>query len=298
MSTKNYSTLHFISGKKFYYCSIIFIFSFQDCAVAKMWILLFGISENVVESVCFTSRLSVLLPGHQTKNTRAKKRGTISSTWLEKYKPELPSNAHHSEACTDNLVENEPESKNVPANKVKPVEKGLDDGNSSSGHIKNSCLSIEGLDLVPDMINPQNTSIEVGNNREKSAEVKSVTKSQECTKGRHSNQEHVESESKQSDGEKNLDDKCLNGNPRLEVSDLCQASKKCADVLDSITVTKPITSSSVIERTDPDPRDFLQEVVSKKRKDEGSTLDKEKPSKKLKIESDNEEEVIFDESKV
>lgn len=254
----------------------------------------------MVESVCFTNRLSVLLPGHQTKNTRAKKRGTISSAWLEKYKPELPNNAHHSEACTDNLVKNEPESKNVPANKVKPVEKGLDDGNSSSGHIENSCLSIEGLDLVPDMINPQNTSIEEGNNRKKSAEVKSVTKSQEYTKGRHSNQEHVESESKQRDGEKNFDDKRSNANPRLEVSDLCQASKKkiCTDVLDSITVTKPIASTSVIERTDPDPRDFLQEVVSKKRKDEGSTLDKEKPSKKLKIESDNEEEVIFDESKV
>ena len=74
---------------------------------------------------------SFLLPNHQSRNVRFKKRGAISSAWLQKCKPELPPNEDHQVLNLDELQENLFESENIPSNEQAniAIEKVLDKEN-------------------------------------------------------------------------------------------------------------------------------------------------------------------------
>ncbi|KAJ7385001.1 hypothetical protein OS493_018690 [Desmophyllum pertusum] len=86
-------------------------------------------SEHKLTS-CTKTRISssLLCTGHQSRNIRVKKRGAISSAWLEKYKPELPDDADHLVLPSDSLVENTSESENIFSDEKNSIaeEKGLD----------------------------------------------------------------------------------------------------------------------------------------------------------------------------
>ena len=231
-----------------------------------------------------------------------KKRGVISSTWLEKYKPELPDDAHHNNVCSDNLVENELESNNFVTNDHNSTEEGLNDGNntmSTAGSCESSCLSVEEPGYYG-MESCQISSIAVERNETmKSPEVNSMTNIQEGNeKTSVKKKDVVPSKSKRREQNKNLDNEYLNDDLHPKVTDSCQSLKmRCTVVSDSVTITKPISiSNEIVEGTDS--MDFPQEIASNKRKAEGRSAEFEKPSKKFKTESENEEEMMCDVSKV
>jgi len=129
------------------------------------------------------NRSSVPFSGYQARSTRVKKRGAISSAWLDKYKPELPEDSQHSVLHSDNLVENESEPENILTNEGKSSEKGLNKEKKSlltTGQSESSCLSVEETENKE---KPQYaSSAEERNKTKKSPEVKLMPDSQKSTK--------------------------------------------------------------------------------------------------------------------
>lgn len=244
-------------------------------------------------------RSGLLFPGHQARNTRVKKRGVISSTWLEKYKPELPDDSHHSNVCSDNLVGNEPESDSFDINEHNFAENGLNDGNntmSTAGSCESSCLSIE--EPGYGMESCQNSSITVERNETmKSPEVNAVINIQDGNEETSVTRKDV-MPLKSKRREQNKNHEYLNDNLLPKVTDTCQALKmRCTGVSDSVTITKStIISNELIGGTDA--MDCPQEIVSNKRKAEGRSTELEKPSKKFRTDGENEEELMCDVSQV
>ena len=234
-------------------------------------------------------RSGLLFPSHQARNIRVKKRGVVSSTWLEKYKPVLPDDLHHSNVCSDSLVGNEPESDNFVTNGLNSTEKGLNDENNTirtAGACENSCLLVQEPGYA--MESCQNSSITVERDETmKSPKVNSMTNIQGGNGETSVNRKGlVPLKTKQREQNKNLD--YLNDDLHPKATDSCAASKmRCTGVSESVTSTKTI-----------DSMDFPHEIVRNKRKAEGRTTELEKPSKKFKTESENEEEVMCDANKV
>ena len=56
---------------------------------------------------------SLPLTGHQSRNVRMKKRGAISSAWLDKYKPKLPLDTDHCVSHSNSLRGSKSESENI-----------------------------------------------------------------------------------------------------------------------------------------------------------------------------------------
>lgn len=246
---------------------------------------------------------SLLCTGHQSRNIRVKKRGAISSAWLEKYKPELPDDADHLVLPSDSLVENTFESENILSDEKNSIaeEKGLDRENttlSTTGQSKISCISGDDEEISQNSI-----TVEERNGRKKSPKIKTKTNilasanEDTCS---HKREDNTVVTSKPKEREEK---KCPNEDLHLKVSDSHQKSRKsCTSVSDLVTVSNPImssndfgkdTESALIE----DATDSPQEIVRNKRKANGKNTEMEKPCKRFRCESNAEEE-ICEEGKV
>lgn len=245
-------------------------------------------------------RSSVLFPCHQARNTRVKKRGVISSAWLEKYKPELPKDLHHDSILqSGNLVENESEPETVHADEHNSAEKRLNNENNTLPATRqsgSSCLSVEeaGYDKENSLCNASITEDTIKTT--KTLEVELFSGKQECTKEECLKSKDTVSKSKER--ERNFDKGSLTDNLHLNITDSHPTSnKRCASTSETFVVTKPVVSNESKQGADPESSDSLQEIAAAKRKAEERTIELEKPCKKLRIESDDEE-AICNESKV
>lgn len=246
---------------------------------------------------------SLLCTGHQSRNIRVKKRGAISSAWLEKYKPELPDDADHRVLPSDSLVENTFESENILSDEKNSIaeEKGLDRENttlSTTGQSKISCISGDDEEISQNSI-----TVEERNGRKKYPKIKTKTNilasanEDTCS---HKREDNTVVTSKPKEREEK---KCPNEDLHPKVSDSHQTSRKsCTSVSDLVTVGNPImssndfgkdTESALIE----DATDSPQEIVRNKRKANGKNTEMEKPCKRFRCESNAEEE-ICEEGKV
>ena len=231
----------------------------------------------------------MLFSGYQSRNTRVKKRAAVSSAWLEKYKPVLPKDSQHSIPHSDDLVGNECESQNIPINDHNSTEKEVDNENnalSPTRQIASSCPSME------EIVHAKESSLNAPMMEEKNKPRKSPENKLRI------NKVIVPSKSKQREAKKNLDSECLNDDIQQKATDSHQASeKRCLRVSDSFVANNPIVTNTSVEGKDSDASDSPQEVVSNKRKAEGSTTVLEKPCKRFRPESDNKEG-IYSENKV
>ena len=247
------------------------------------------------------NRSSVPFSGYQARSTRVKKRGAISSAWLDKYKPELPEDSQHSVLHSDNLVENESETENVLTKECKSSEKGLNKEKKSlltTGQSESSCLSVEETENK-EKPSQNASSAEERNKTKKSPEVKLMPDSQKSTKEKtFKSKNEVSLKSKQREERKHFDSESSNDDLQLKATNSCQASKKSSTtVSDSFVVFNQVVSNNFEEGRELDPGDSTQETASSKRKAKERTTELEKPCKKFRTESDNEE-LIGDEGKV
>lgn len=236
---------------------------------------------------------SILCSSHQSRNVRVKKRGAISSAWLEKYKPELPEDIDNKELLSDSLVENKSDSVNVLSDEQmsNAEEKSLERENntlSTTGQSVVSCISEN------DRGTSQNSIVEGGNSKKKDHEINFKTNNlgsakEEICKMDDKTETNVTSKSKERE-EKNYPNKDLH----LKVSGRHEAPRKSC-TSGSELVADPFMSNDsekdMILAPFEDSRDPLQEITGNKRKAEKETTGLEKPHKKLRCESDNEDEI-------
>ena len=244
---------------------------------------------------------SLLCTGHQSRNIRVKKRGAISSAWLEKYKPELPDDADHLVLPSDSLVENTSESENIFSDEKNSIaeEKGLDRENttlSTTGQSKISCIS--GND---EEISQNSITAEERNGRKKSPKIK--TKTNILASANEDTCSHKREDNTVVTSKEREEKKRPNEDLHLKVNDSHQKSRKsCTSVSDVVAVGNPVMSSNELGKDTEsalieDATDSPQEIVRNKRKANGKNTEMEKPRKRFRCESNAEEE-ICEESKV
>ena len=206
-----------------------------------------------------------------------KKRGAISSAWLEKYKPDLTENPQEIDANSAFLAEkNDAELRNVSTDESSLSEKGLHDGMSSQQ--SGSCdWSVEGP------ASNHRLSSFASATGEKSYEVKSLSNNPECKENASFGEECLKSEQKQQEDRMNK----LNG-------DVCpEVTASCKDISDRFTNMPDVANSS---RTDSEFDNPQHEILHRKRKAREGTMDQKQPNKKVRVESKVDEEQGCDES--
>ena len=232
---------------------------------------------------------SLPLSGHQSRNVRIKKRGTISSAWLEKYKPKLDTD--HCMSHSNSLRDSKYESENIHC------EEEMASTEENKSERENTCNTCS---IEKDKEMSQNSFIVVGRNTKmKSPEIKSKTNNlnnsvdENCKKN---DKTVVTYKCKERE-----DEKCANEEPHLMVSDADESSRQsCTVGADFVSVSNPIMSNAfgeVAESTSiEESGDSPLKITRNKRKAGRDTTELEKPHKKLRCESDIDEE-ICEESK-
>lgn len=234
---------------------------------------------------------SLPLASHQSRNIRIKKRGTISSAWLEKYKPKLPVDTDHCVSHSNSLRESNSESENIHR----------DEEMSTTEEKKKACNTLS-------TIGKSESSYSNENDKETSQNSFNVV-------GRNTKMKSPNSKSKANNLMSAVDGSCKRDetvitykcNERedekytteeldLKVSDAEESTRKsCANGSDFVSVSKPIMSNGLGEDAESasveDSRDPPLEITRNKRKAGRDTTEVEKPRKKLRCESDIDEEV-------
>lgn len=234
---------------------------------------------------------SLPLASHQSRNIRIKKRGTISSAWLEKYKPKLPVDTDHCVSHSNSLRESNSESENIHR----------DEEMSTTEEKKNACntLSITGKSESSysnenDKETSQNSFNVVGRNTKmKSPDSKSKANNLMSAVDGSCKRDETVITYKCNERE---DEKYTTEELDLKVSDAEESTRKsCANGSDFVSVSKPIMSNGLGEDAESasveDSRDPPLEITRNKRKAGRDTTEVEKPRKKLRCESDIDEEV-------
>ena len=103
----------------------------------------------------------ILFPGHHIRNTSVKKKESISSVWLEKYKPELPENSLCNDVShSDDLVKNKSSSDKLSLNEHNFNTKQINnEDNSPSVTVPSESSCPAAKEMVDDRANPHNLSI-------------------------------------------------------------------------------------------------------------------------------------------
>ncbi|KAL9975921.1 hypothetical protein ACROYT_G013140 [Oculina patagonica] len=266
--------------------------NFQDVKVIDT-------SEHKITSTNKKIGSSLLCSSHQSRNVRVKKRGAISSAWLEKYKPELPEDTDKNKLHSARLVENKSDSVNISPDEQMSTaeEKSLDRENntlSTTGQSVVPCISENGKETSG------NSIVEERNSKKKDPEINFKTNNlgsakEEICKMVDKTKTDVTSKSKEREEKINQ-----NKDLHLKVSNRCEAQRKSCTSDPDLFATPIVSNESEkdIELTPfEDSGDFPQEVTRNKRKADNETTGQEKPHKKFRCESDNEDE-ICEESKV
>ena len=226
----------------------------------------------------FIHSSSLPLSGHQSSNVRIKKRGTISSAWLEKYKPKLDTD--HCMSHSHSLRESKSESENIHC------EKEMATSEKKKSERENTC---DTCSIEKDKETSQNSFIVVG-----SPEIKSK---------RNNLNNAVDGICKKNDKtvltykcKEREDEKYTNEELHLRVSDADESSRQsCTVGSDFDSVSNPIMSNAfgeVAESTSiEESGDSPLKITRNKRKAGRDTTELEKPHKKLRCESDIDEEI-------
>ena len=269
------------------------------------------------DKILFVIHSSSLLSGHQSRNVRVKKRGAISSAWLEKYKPEIPQDTDNSNLHPDNLAENKSDSVNMFADEKMSTteEKSLNIENntlSTTMQSEISCISDSDKDIfkkstaeVRNYSKKKNPEINFKTNDMGSPEEDRTCKMDEKT------ETDVTSKSKEREEKKNS-----NQDLNLKVADRHEAARRscasssadpvvtnetekvmeqgCASICRSDLAADTIVSNESKKDVEwvqfEDSRDSLQQVIRNKRKADKEAAELEKPHKKLRCDNDNEDD--------
>ena len=245
----------------------------------------------------------ILFPGHHLRNTSVKKKESISSVWLEKYKPELPENSLCNVVShSDDLVKNKSSSDKLSLNEHNFNTKQVNnEDNSPSVTVPSESSCPAAKEMVDDRANPHNLSItEKRNGTRKFPKINSVTITE-----RNSKEEIFKSEgegpsnSRQTEAKKNFDSECFSdaGHSKKATNSQQVADTRGSSVTNLFGIINPTVSNTSVGDGDCSSLDPPQEIISLKRKTEERTTELEKPSKRVRNEDCNEEET-FDESKV
>lgn len=243
---------------------------------------------------------NVPFSGHQSRNVRIKRRGAISSAWLEKYKPKLPEDTDH---CVDShcLKENKSESEDILCDEeMSTTEEGNLDRENTCSTLSTIGQSEISFSAENDKEASQNSfNVEGRNRKKKCPEIKLKA----------NNLGSAVDDSYKRDGKTVVTSKCKeredekypNEDLHLMVSDAHELSRKsCTSGSDFVSVANPIVSNELVEDAESasieDSRDSPLEITGNKRKASRETTELEKPHKKLRCESDIDGE-ICEESK-
>ena len=245
----------------------------------------------------------IFFPGHHIRNTSVKKKESIFSVWLEKYKPELPENSLCNDVLhSDDLVKHESSSDKLSLNEHNFTTKQInneDSPRSVAMPSESSCLAAK--EMVDDQANLYNLSItENRNGTRKFPKINSVTITE-----RNSKEEIFKSEgegpsnSRQTEAKNNFDSECFSdaGHSKNATNSQQVADTRGSSLTNLFGITNPTVSNTSVGESDCSSLDPPQEIMSLKRKAEERITELEKPSKRVRREDDNEEET-FDESKV
>lgn len=250
-----------------------------------------------------TNSSRILFPGHHIRNTSVKKKESISSVWLEKYKPELPENSLCNDVShSDNLVKNKSSSDKLSLNEHNATTKQINNEDSPPSVTMPSESSCPAAKEVADgQANPHNLSItEKRNGTRKSPKINSVTITERSSKEDIFKSEgEGPSNSRQTGAKKNFDRECFSdaGHSKKVTDPQQVADTRGSSVTNLFGITNPTVSNTSVGDSDCSSLDPPQKIMSLKRKAEERTTELEKPSKRVRSEDDNEEET-FDESKV
>ena len=240
------------------------------------------------------NRSSLPFSGPQSKNARIKKRGVISSAWLEKCKPKLIEDTDHN---VDSLKENASESEDIHCDEemFTPEKTNLDRENTCNTLSTNGNTEIS-YSIKNDNETSQNSFHDEERNTKKDSpdiELKPNSPQSVADEGcQRDDKPVVTSKCKEREGEKHpVKD------PHLMVSYPHEPSKKsCKSSSDFVSISKPIMPNT-LEDNSEESRDSPPEITRNKRKAAGNeTTELEKPCKKLRCEN-NVDEVICEESK-
>lgn len=242
---------------------------------------------------------SLPLSGHQSRNVRIKKRGTISSAWLEKYKPKLDTD--HCVSHSNSLRESKSESENIHFDEeMSTSEEKNSDRENTCNTLWTSRQSEISCSIEKYKETSQNSfNVVEKNTKKKSPEIKSNVNNLKSAVDGSCKRDHetvVTYKCKERE-----DEKYTNEELHLQVSDADESSRKsCASGSDFVSLSNPIMSNALGEDAESasieDSRNSPLEVTRNKRKAGRDTMELEKPCKKLRCESDIDEE-ICEESK-
>ena len=229
-----------------------------------------------------------------------KKRGAISSAWLEKYKPKLPVDTDQCESHSNSLRGSRSESENIHWDEEMSTteETNLDKENtcntlSTTGKSEISCSNENDKETSLNSFNVMGR-----NSKAKSPDSKSNASNLESAVDGNCKRDKTVVTSKCNEKE---DKKCTTEELDLKVIDADDSSKKsCTSGSDFVSVSNPILSNALGEDAESasveDSRDSPLEITRNKRKAGRDATELEKPRKKLRCESDIDEK-ICEESK-
>ena len=239
-------------------------------------------------------RSSLPLSGHQSRNVRIKKRGTISSAWLEKYKPKLDTD--HCVSHSNSLRESNSESENIHCHEEMST---TEENNLDRENTCNTLSTTEKNEISCSTENDEETplnSLNVArrNTKKKKPEIKlNANNLKSDMDGSCKRDDKTVATYKCKERE---DEKYTNEELHLKVSDADESTRKsCTNGSDFVSVSNPIMSNALGEDAESafieDSRDSPVEITRNKRKAGRETSELEKPRKKLRCESDNDEEI-------
>ena len=245
----------------------------------------------------------ILFPGHHIRNTSVKKKESISSVWLEKYKPELPENSLCNDVShSDDLVKNKSSSDKLSLNEHNFTTKQINNEDSPLSVAmpsESSCPTVK--EMADDQANPHHLSITgKRNGTRKSPKINSVAITERSSKEEIFKSEgEGPSNSRQTEAKKNFDSECFSdaGHSKKATNSQQVADTRGSSVTNLFGIINPTVSNTSVGDGDCSSLDPPQEIISLKRKAEERTTELEKPSKRVRNEDGNEEET-FDESKV
>lgn len=262
---------------------------------------------------------SLLCSGHQSRNVRVKKRGAISSAWLEKYKPEIPQDTDNSNLHSENLVENKSDSVNIfdDEKMLTTEKKSLNRENNTlltAVQSEISCVSDSDKDTfekstveVRNSSKKKNPEINFKTNDLGSPEEDRTCKMDDKTEANFSSKSKERKEKKYSNKDPNLvSDRHEASRRSCASSSDCAADafvtndreevmeQGCASICRSDLAFDPIVSNESERDMEwvqfEDSRDSFQQVIRNKRKVDKEAAELEKPPKKLRCDNDHEDD--------
>ncbi|PFX35000.1 ATP-dependent DNA helicase Q4 [Stylophora pistillata] len=231
---------------------------------------------------------SLLLPNRQSRNVQFRKRGAISSAWLEKCKPELPLNEDHQVLSVSGLQENFLELENSPSNMQTPIAKGKVLDRENCTFSRKSEINVDALSEIGNETHMNVAKHSIGRKISPGTGFKAYNKGSAQEPSNKENIKTVASKYKERESKT-----YLNGTQHLKVRDLPQTSQeKC--LAGSVSAADPFKLDHMEMKRDPPERsvEASQEIPNHKRKaDERTLRNLEKPHKKLRCENDYDEQV-------